>query len=447
MKVYKNNGKEGAVLLLVLIMVLLMSILGLGLMRQAGNNAVEASQELNRTRAFWLAEAGLQELQAILGKWENRTPLHNISLVGVGVLSGVGSEGSYRVDISDYTGGGGINLGSSIKRYVVSSTGTVTSGTSVTLLFHVRTGTFANYIFASHDERGIRFTTGDKIVGDVYSNDQLQINGKPVFEGMVWSASDTVNYTDERDQTSTDTDVFTQGLELGAVELDFGQYGSDPLENLQFGASLQLLLTESSEFDIEFLGNSYRYKPRSDTVWVDTNLFVSGEIIYVEGNVYVEGRVGGSISVVSEETIHITGDIVYASSPHNNYSDSSWENFTPAEGEVLGLFSKEAIEVAPQGIGVDINIHAAIFITESADSVETGNPGFGTQNRYNDLRSGGERPKINLLGSISQYQRGVVGSGGRSGFSKNYGYDPRLRDAPPPGMPYSAYEFSNWEQL
>ena len=446
MKTSSHKGKEGGALLMVMLMFLVLMVLSIGMFKLLEFHGIGTVRAQGRVQAFWLAEAGLAEFRAQVDPWQNRAPLANLGLLGTGVVTGrLAGVGAYRVDVSDYTANGWNNAGSATKQYWIRSTGILPGGTTETVEIRTRIGTLADYIYATHDEGSIQFHSGDVIEGRVHSNDRFKINGTPKFKGRVTSAADWVQYTDSRENTYIDPNVFTAGLGLGVSELNFGQFGTDPIENLQAGASLGL----SGDYDIEFQDDQYLYRPHyvdnggnTPDPWV-TNSINARDVIYVTGNAYVEGRVGNTISVASEEAVHITGDIVYASSPNNDYS--AWpSSYTPDPDELLGLLSKEAVQVDSQVSGTgaepDINIHAAIYITKANGAVGTGNPGFGTEDRFKSV--GG--PSINLIGSITQYSRGVVGQTNGNGYKKNYSYDSRFIDTPPPGIPYSAYEFSEW---
>ena len=61
-----TGGKSGAILGMALVIVLALSLLGLGLLNLGGMNAVEVSRNYNLNKAFWAAEAGLYHVRARL---------------------------------------------------------------------------------------------------------------------------------------------------------------------------------------------------------------------------------------------------------------------------------------------------------------------------------------------------------------------------------------------
>lgn len=62
------DPRAGAILAVVLILVVVFSTLGLGLLRLSSSIAVETSGAIQRSQAFWAAEAGLQEARALAGQ-------------------------------------------------------------------------------------------------------------------------------------------------------------------------------------------------------------------------------------------------------------------------------------------------------------------------------------------------------------------------------------------
>lgn len=433
MKIFKKNQKEGGVLLLVMVMVLLMSILGLGLMKQASNAAVETSNLLNRNRAFWLAEAGLQEFGAFVSKATNRIPLEDLGFIGSSVLSeSFPGGGSYVVDVQSIV---------SARLYRVTSTGTLPGGETMTLTEVVQANRFSDRVWSTHSEEmsnggNIYFGTGDKIDGEVYSNDKFNIYGTPEFLKLARTAANSINYWGSRSGDWVDPAVFKAGppgLLFGQDELDFGVV-VDHISRISDEANIYLSPGDS---DITMNGSQMISENRATGVST-TNSISSGDIILVSGDAYIKGAVGTRTSIVTEGAIIITGDIIYSSTAAS--PNHSLPGFDPNPNEVLGLFSGSQVRVQ-SGVR-EVNIHASIFVTK--DNVGSNNNGFWTEDRYTPIGV----PYINLFGSISQYRRGVIGQMGGNGYLKNYGYDERLLIGAPPGIPISDYSPTReWEQL
>lgn len=62
----KRGGRSGAILGMVLVIVLAISVVGLGLVQLGNVNAVEMARTVNGDQSFWSAEAGLHQAGAIL---------------------------------------------------------------------------------------------------------------------------------------------------------------------------------------------------------------------------------------------------------------------------------------------------------------------------------------------------------------------------------------------
>ena len=440
MKTPKQNRKEGGVLPLVMIMVLVMSVLGLGLMKQASYDAVETSRVLIRAHAFWLAEAGLQEFRALVSQPENRTRLDNVGLVGVGIITGtLPNGGSYSVDIVEDAA----NAGRTKKEYTVTSVGRTSGGEVSRVSIRAEAKLWTENVYSSHIEGNIWFSNDDvigeegKVSGTLRSNGQFNINGSPDIWAAAISAESTVNYNDARDGNLADPTVFRNGLELGAIPLDFGSQNFEQIE-----ASAGLILT--GNYAIEFDNNMFYLTDKGSGI-VTTN-FISGiagavnrRIIYVTGFVEVEGNVGEAVSVAAEGALFITEDIVYTSSLGQLPVDS---DYVADSGEMLGLFSETKVEISEGWNIGDINIHASILVTQD------GNGGFGAAwDGYWNYGYSSPYGHLNLYGSLNQYRRRAVGLVSGNGYTKNYLYNPELLNNPPPGTPYSVFKITQWEQL
>ena len=415
-------------------MVLMMSVLGIGILRLAEVDALETSAVLNRTRAFWFAEAGLQEFQAIVENPSNRIPLEDLRVndrdfVSDAALScSFGDGGRYWVDVQQVV---------AARLYRITSTGVTVSGETKSVTQLVQANRFSDRIWSTHSEEtasggNIYFAPGDRINGEVYSNDRLNIYGNPEFLKLVRSAANSINYWDTRPDNWIDPSVFTAGLLLGQPVLDFGDI-EDHILNISNRANFSL---PSGDYNIVIDGMRIITENRSSGD-VLTNNLSAGSIIHALGNVFVEGTVAMPLSIVTDQAIIITDDLICSSTLSN--PNHSSPGFSPASNEVLGLFSGSQVRIQ-SGVG-EVNIHASIFITK--DNIQSNDNGFWAEDRYQNIGA----PYINLFGSISQYRRGIIGQMGGVGYLKNYGYDERLLVTAPPGIPISDYSSRAWEQL
>ncbi|MDF7824472.1 hypothetical protein P4B35_10650 [Pontiellaceae bacterium B12227] len=492
-KLRSNNArKEGGILLIVMLIMLLLAFLSVGFLRLGQVDMLETSGQLNHARAFWMAEAGLNELKAIITFDDNRRPLERYGLVGddTAVLSRtIDGSGSYEVFVRAVAAENALDESA---HYAIEVVGRSPGGAaSVVVHSLVRLATVAEEVWMTHSEGNVSFADGDKLYGPTKTNGKFNIRGTPKIYGRASTGSSRVNYNDSRTTSVADPDVFLEGLSFGVPETDFdsdliddiaGQSGMAPVEGpaaIEFLADGRYVLTEDEitpavtrmewqRAHWERNGRRWRYvpagyvevvvEPERRTSLSTTNHIdnigmpeIDDNIIYVNGDVSVKGEVGGSVSVVSDGTISIVDNIVYASAPALDSSGApsipieQWaaRDIEPGSDERLGLYAKEKVEVdfpdhRSGNEGRPVNIHAAIFVTEPPGGVS--NAGFGTADRGSYLGL----PYIHLFGSIVQYDRGTIGYSGGKGFLKDYHHDARFMFSPAPGSPSTVPVFKNW---
>jgi hypothetical protein len=177
----KDERRRGAILGVVLVVLLVVSIMGAGLLTLASQNAVMAARALNTTKAFWLAEAGVQ-------RFDQRCISHlKRNSIGETAFGG----GSYRVDA---------HLGTSTSRYAI-VTGTVQGESQqirVDVVFQGRV--YEHAVFAGNegtnnyvlDMRG----TGNPVAYTWPNGDPGERGGKDIVNGKVYANGD-VNLYDQ----------------------------------------------------------------------------------------------------------------------------------------------------------------------------------------------------------------------------------------------------------
>ena len=144
----------------------------------------------------------------------------------------------------------------------------------------------------------------------------------------------------------------------------------------------------------------------------------------------------GRMSIASEDDITVAGNITYTTDPVAH----------PTSTDALGLLSYTDVWVgtsAPNNLTID----AAIMATGA--SIAANSPGSFGVNNYN---SGSPRGNLNVYGGIVQEVRGAVAtvSNGSvvTGYSKNYSYDPRFINTPPPYYPTvsGVLKYTSWTE-
>jgi YD repeat-containing protein len=174
-----------------------------------------------------------------------------------------------------------------------------------------------------------------------------------------------------------------------------------------------------------------------------------------QGNAYVEGTLKGRVTLATQNSITVTGDLVLANGV--------------AGTDMLGLVAANSVEVFHPMLDT---WNCTSTCSKAANWDWDGNPAeaSGWPHRYNDVdngnapyptlatdgiqisgsiqtlqhsffvqsyKQGSFQGKLYVRGSIAQEWRGIVGSGGASGtgYLKDYRYDKRLRFAAPPYFP------------
>jgi hypothetical protein len=152
------------------------------------------------------------------------------------------------------------------------------------------------------------------------------------------------------------------------------------------------------------------------------------------GSLTISGTLDGRLSVGAQRNIIIPNNLVYADDPRDNPPE------TPSD-DSLGIISERDVRIddsAPSNLEID----ASIMALEKS---------FYLENYWTGLKG-----TLTIYGGIIQEERGPVGTFNSnpppngtkiSGYDKNYSYDPRLLNNPPPFMPTTGdYITLSWEE-
>ncbi len=263
----------------------------------------------------------------------------------------------------------------------------------------------------SNQDNGIEWTTGDTSWGPVHCDQNLKVNGSPVFYGKVTAKlgiSPNPSGNGCRAQ-------FLGGWEIG-IEAPLPTNMNlirNRASQSNDGAAMNTKCLYNRELSLKFLsdGNVIRTleEEPSDTVLLTT--IAPGGIIYNTENITVEGVLRGVLTMITDGSIEIVNDMVYSKNP---LTDETCE-------DMLGLIAIQNVMVVDnQANNSDVNINACIFCVTGS---------FTAQNYASRPVAG----RLTVIGSIAQAGKGQVSTVSpwdRSvthGFSKSYYYDPRLR--------------------
>lgn len=432
----------GVVVLAGIMMILVMSLFLIGSM-----DASLAAHRADKSCAFYLAEGGL--VRGIEWLEAQGAPPSGTEMISpFGDTPEAIGDGTYTVAIyPDST-----NPLLDRPRYTILSTGQV-GDHHRTLELEVRLQLLTDFLYFTDREHEpgvgnpLWFHTGDAIDGPLFTNDQISIQGDPVFIGEVTSAyggpGDTNPSHDplflyyNGDQFSNiesaaasnaphDNPEFHDGYVLGATLVDYPTHHL--LEDVKtvamdggisIAGTYDIVLARPDEDTGEPMYGyvSYR-KPGFD--WTDVEISTINGVVYVNGSFSVSGVLDGSLTLGTNGSIWIEDDIVYRDSGPDG----------PGEycDDVLGIIAGTDINISYNVPNSDdCVIHAAMIALDNCF-------------RADQWGSGDPRGTLSVYGSIIQSYRGAIGTSevidGESvvltGYAKDYHYDWRLQDVSPP---------------
>jgi hypothetical protein len=455
------RDESGSVLTAAVLIAFIMLITVAAVCQFGAQDASLAKATTEKSRALYAAEAGLARG---LG-WLEAQPSPPAGVADVhpfGAHPDTLEGGStYAVTIRPHASNGA----GTMKRYTIISSGTVGARTR-TLSREVMTQSFAQYIYFTEDEHlpnsstPVWFCSADYIDGTAHTNGQLNIFGDPTFGGHVSSAHGGPDDPDPNNDPSFlyyngsfwnhlesaepsnapyDEPAFEDGYELGASAIELPQYLDD----------LQAIATDGGVY----LSGSYQIKlarevhgePMVGYVsyrqpggrWTDVEISSFNGVLYVTGDVQIQGVLDGTLTVASGGDTYVLGDVVY-------------HDADPVEGpndgcdDVLGLVSQENVIIDNNTANSNgVNIHAHVMA-------------LGTSFTAENYNSGSPRGTLTVHGGIIQQFRGAVGTGTiqgdqvviRTGYAKNYHYDQRFSSMQPPGYFLTGmYEKLSWREI
>jgi Tfp pilus assembly protein PilX len=501
-KIKKYDSREGGALVVVMMIIVVVSILGMGQLTNAKLAAIEAARGIQLDQYITLADMGLSEFRSITMAEKNR---RTFSRLGFTISADTpamtrpfisdsdgNAMGYYSIYITEAT-----ESDPEEAHYVIRSVAFDPDGSEkVQVESYMRLTTVSEDTMASQTEGNVWFADGDYIWGSIRSNSEFHFRGAPYIDGVTKTSENyylykTSSYSWEQTRTAddeVDTDMLNGGILYDQPDIEFDATLITDLET-----SAQQTLADGA--DITFLNDGtytvtvktviteaqdaiYTYtKGRSSTRYTTTdystatgrgktlvsttaavdeeatysepvsysinNLGTSEDadnIIYVTGAATVRGVVNGTVSIAASEYIIVDESITYASTSTFDEDPHLWGDDEPDAEDRLGLYATEAV-IAKRTDGNDINIHAAIYVSnESGPTIDDEDyNGFCIFEPTTDLNY----PNINLYGSIVQNTRGVVARDG-GGYKKNYNQDARFLTSPPPGNPLSSPEYFGW---
>lgn len=423
----KNARKNGAVLIVVMVLTLLGVLCSSTVAWCISSRARQAYMQICLEQAFYIASAGAERAASNVANGNEAST----------VLTGTLANGSYRVTVTCSTVTGiGLNV-------EIASVGTVGNVSHTVSIHGVRHVSWARYaLWYNSEAMKLWMVPGEVFKGPVASKPQLHFSdsglpSKPQvhFYGRVYSGASTIEKA-----SSSVHPVFDQGIVLGASiesiqSIDFDSSDANSLLSQATSDGLVLegpttIVANGATLTITNSRKGWSSKavsiPDNGLIYVKTVKVVSGgRTTTYTGDLTMSAPSGltGRLTVVADDDIQIANHIRYTTNPTNN----------PASTDALGMIAKQDVVVLT-GAPNNLDVYSHIICQ---------NGGFGVNN-YN---SGSSRGFLNVIGGIVNSVRNAVGTTSPSGYVKNYIYDTRFAQNPPPAYPNLPYvlQWTSWE--
>ncbi len=499
------HQEKGSALFTASAVVFLLILLGTALVSLSTQALQQTKQTQHAVLAFNIAESGAERAVRWL-KDQPYPPMGTAPFDPFGTQPLAG--GTYRVTITPDPA----NPGTTQKTYTVTSEGRFGSRAErLSLVLRLQSfakyAYFTDSEVSSISGGRIWFFSGDRIRGPAHSNNRngsnFQIHwsagSQPIFEDMVTSAASFITYAPRNPNSESDfLSIFRTGSRGFRLNVDpiplpesterqrdtaWGRSSGFPTTNgvyvppeggifvrgscsvtLQVdpNGNQQFVITQGSTTTTVTvdLHTGYRYverpgSPRITVPGTGTGVFYcTSHITSLSGTIADNVLSAGdpptilarsaytiATDVNAGANITITNPIRYRSAPDPSLPINHPTNLRPG---TLGLIARNVIisSSAPQFM----EINAVIL----AGSASTTNGSFYVAN-YNTRTPPGV---LRLLGGIIQKARGPVGTFSSAtgqiitGYAKDYYYDPRLADMPPPYFPTTGlYDVLSWQRL
>ena len=434
MNLSKRN-ERGVILVTSYLVITVLLIFSLIFVGRSVNEKNFAAREKNLAAAFYLAESGLDRGLVWL-RSQGSPPAGTAAFDPLGGVQSLG-EGNYSISIDPDDSNPGISL----KRYRIIATGNVEDA-SRQLINEVRVDSYARFAYFTDTEHfrigswnvAVWFIGADTLQGPTHTNSHFHIKGDPVFTDVVSSSDNFITfyndgnyiYTSSPSNPPEDEPDFQQGIDLGAEPINMPSQALDLRSAASSGGisltgATTVLLNADGTMDVT----------NANEGWTDQNmpLPANGAFFVNNGNIYVSGTLSGRLTMGSSQDVIITDNLIYADDPIIN----------PNSNDILGLIGEDDVMIS-QSAPFDIQVYASIMALEDSFMVE-------------NWDIGPARGTLQVYGGIIQVERGPVGtfSGATgqklSGYSKNYIYDPRLINTPPPFYPTTGdYISLSWKE-
>lgn len=501
----KLRSNSGTVLMIAMAALFLITSLAVGILTITSEAVRTSNQQLQRAAALNVAESGA-EWAALWLKDQPYAPPGTDDIYPSNPPTIDGQTPTVFIRPAS------TNPTSFLKTYVINSTGTARGQTRAVEVVvkqssFGRYAYFTDRETSSVSGGAIWWKAGERVDGPVHSNNtsgsnfNINYNGSsaPIFLDMLTASGSTINYSPSRPRDeNTFKRIFlngSKGFKLGMPRIElppstdaqrnaaWGGTGGFPSTNgvylrgdseggiyirgdctmalgVNASGNQTITIVQGSNTTVVTVDKTSRQMSASGPVGTGspTTAAMPNGVVYCTGNITsLSGTVadnkvsGGNIDVRSEMTIAtdvnsgkditITNNLVYRTRPNKLQPDSNSANLAAG---TLGLVARNVTIASTAPANLEIN---AVLM---AGSSSTSAGSFSVANYSTKTPTG----TLRVLGGIIQKARGPVGTFNSStgvtstGYAKDYSYDPRLAQNPPPFYPTTGqYERLSWRVL
>lgn len=384
-------------------------------------------------------------VDGVVYNFNNSTTYDIVGQMNVVVQNDSRNEGNHRangkwqlgnVSGDDVTLSDGSTISTTDKEeYEIRSIGTADGARRTVILEGVHERSWAEYaMWYNTGPAGIFFGAGD-FYGRIHANCAIKITGDPHFYDLLTSAASSWD-----SGTDISDAQFDQGYQLGVPTQTMASinFTNTALSNSCLLSLANLVVTGATRIRLQdsnvFISNPLRGWTNVDYAATNAYLTSTG-LIYVAtsgtqtGTLQVAGtNFDGRLTIAADWDIFITNHITYAANPSNGPSD-----------DAIGLLSRHDVYIAnnsPAWLNVFAHIVADGSATASTSDGKFEVIGWNSRPRTPDCET------MTIYGGIVQNYRGYTSNGsGTTGYKKNYIYDTRFAEDPPPYYPTLADQY------
>ena len=418
------RGEEGSALMAAFWMLVVLLLAGMAASYSSSTELGLARNERLESQLFYLAEAGLaqvkKDIDALGMPFEgagpnNDAPVEVYHERAIGAVGGVSGTFTAYVDPQERPDG-------MPNRYLAITVRARMEGTPMVRVVQERVGqeNFARFSYFTNLETApsdsiVWFRNNDILRGPVHSNDRINIDGSPIFVKEVTSAASDINYA-----PGVNNPDFREGIEFNVDTItlpgdtDLIRIKAQETDGLYFSSSADLVLG---------------YDPATNYAYVSVDLgsgpveyqIPGNGVLYVDGDITLQGTLKGIMTIACSGDLYIVDNVEYTTDPRVD----------PTATDLLGLVAEGDVIVAATAANLDTGdeiIMAVIMALNTSFIVE-------------DYDIAPIRGTLWVIGGVIQERRGPVGtfdllSGALlTGYTKDYVWDERLADSPPPAFP------------